>query len=156
MYHWVKRKAYISGVAKPGKNYTFNFTSCNITKIKKLNHLLWIQWGCTRLWDVTCDFQQCGILTSVDTDEPVQPPFKLRNSKWCLVSSLRVIEFSSDKQKLWSDCAYAQTDLRLCWSHIPHCCKSHVTAHIFHDWQSQERIIHFHFTSWNTWNLHFK
>ena len=23
------------------------------------------------------DFQQCGILTSVDSDEPVQPPFKL-------------------------------------------------------------------------------
>ena len=30
---------------------------------------------------VTCDFKQCGILTSVDSDEPVQPPFKLRNSK---------------------------------------------------------------------------
>ena len=27
---------------------------------------------------VTCDFQQCGILTSVDSDEPVQPPFKLK------------------------------------------------------------------------------
>ena len=23
-------------------------------------------------WAVTCDFQQCGILTSVDLDEPVQ------------------------------------------------------------------------------------
>ena len=29
----------------------------------------------------TCDFQQCGILTRADSDEPVQPPFKLRNSK---------------------------------------------------------------------------
>ena len=29
----------------------------------------------------TCDFQQCGILASVDSDEPVQPPFMLRNSK---------------------------------------------------------------------------
>ena len=29
----------------------------------------------------SCDFQQCGILTSVDSDKPVQPPFKLRNSK---------------------------------------------------------------------------
>ena len=29
----------------------------------------------------TCDFQQCGILTSVDSDVPVQPPLKLRNSK---------------------------------------------------------------------------
>ena len=28
------------------------------------------------------DFQQCGILTSVDSDEPVQPLFKLRNSKF--------------------------------------------------------------------------
>ena len=27
------------------------------------------------------DFQQCGILTSVDSAEPVQPPFMLRNSK---------------------------------------------------------------------------
>ena len=30
---------------------------------------------------LTCDFQQCGILTSVDSDEPVQPPFEPRNSK---------------------------------------------------------------------------
>ena len=29
---------------------------------------------------VTCDFQQCGILTSLDSDEPVQPPIKLRTS----------------------------------------------------------------------------
>ena len=28
---------------------------------------------------VTCAFQQLGILTSVDSDEPVQPPFKLRS-----------------------------------------------------------------------------
>ena len=25
----------------------------------------------------TCDFQQCGILTSVDSEEPVQPPLSL-------------------------------------------------------------------------------
>ena len=29
----------------------------------------------------TCDFQQCGILTSIDSDQPMQAPFKLRNSK---------------------------------------------------------------------------
>ena len=45
---------------------------------------------------VTCDFQQCGILTCVDVDEPLQPPFKLRNFKWCSVSSLTIIEYSSD------------------------------------------------------------
>ena len=27
-----------------------------------------------------CDFQQCGILTRVNSDKPVQPSFKLRNS----------------------------------------------------------------------------
>ena len=26
---------------------------------------------------MTCDFQQCGILTSVDSDEPVQPLLSL-------------------------------------------------------------------------------
>ena len=40
---------------------------------------------------VACDFQQCGILTIVDSYEPVQPPFKLRNAKCCSVSSLTVI-----------------------------------------------------------------
>ena len=40
-------------------------------------------------WAVTCDFQQCGILTWIDSVEPLQPPIKLRNSKWCSVSSLQ-------------------------------------------------------------------
>ena len=26
---------------------------------------------------------------------------------------------------------YAQADLRLCWSHIPHCWKSHVKVYVF-------------------------
>ena len=30
------------------------------------------------IWAATCDFQQCGILTSVHSDEPVQPPFTLK------------------------------------------------------------------------------
>ena len=46
-------------------------------------------------WAVTCDFQQCGIFTSVDSDEPVKFPLKLTNSKLCSVSSLAVIEYSS-------------------------------------------------------------
>ena len=49
-------------------------------------------------WAATCDFQQYGILISVDSDEPVQPLFKLRNSKWCPVSSLTVIKYLS-----WSE-----------------------------------------------------
>ena len=47
---------------------------------------------CRTILAVACDFQQCGILTSVDSYEPVQPPVKLRISKWCSVSSLTVIE----------------------------------------------------------------
>ena len=43
-----------------------------------------------------CDFQQFDILTSVDSEEPVQPPFKGRNSKLRSVSSLIFIEYSSD------------------------------------------------------------
>ena len=35
------------------------------------------------IWAVAWDFQQFDILTSVDSDEPLKPPFKLRNSKWC-------------------------------------------------------------------------
>ena len=84
----------------------------------------------TTNWAAAWDFQQFDILTSVDSDEPVQPPFKLRNSKWRSVSSLTIIEYSSDKQRLWSDCAYAQAGLRLCWSHIPHCWKSHALAQL--------------------------
>ena len=39
---------------------------------------------------------KCGIFTSkgVDSDKPVQPPFKLRNSKCCLFRSLPIIENS--------------------------------------------------------------
>ena len=42
------------------------------------------------------DFQQFDILTSVDSDDPLQQPFKLRNSKWCSVSSLIIIKYSSN------------------------------------------------------------
>ena len=59
-------------------------------------------------WAVTRAFQQCGILTRVDSDESVLPSFRLRNTKWFSVSSLTFIEYSSDYQRLWSDCAYAR------------------------------------------------
>ena len=44
--------------------------------------------------------------------------------------------FSSEKHHLYSrdksqSIAYAQGDLRLCWSHIPHCWKSHALAHYY-------------------------
>ena len=61
-----------------------------VNKIKELKNMI----------ESRYDFQQCGILTSVDSDEPVQPPDKLRNSKCCSVSSLGILEYSSDKQML--------------------------------------------------------
>ena len=36
-------------------------------------------------WAMIYYSQQRGIWTSVDSDEPVQPPFELKNSKWCFV-----------------------------------------------------------------------
>ena len=89
-------------------------------------------------WGSAWDFQQCGILTCVNSDEPVQSPVKLRNSKQCSVSSSTVIEYSSDKQRLWSVCAYAQADLSLCWSHIPNCWKSHALAQMVLNWSPNE------------------
>ena len=83
------------------------------------------------IWVAICDFQQGGKVTSVDSDEPVQPALNLRNSKCYSVSNLTVIEYSSDKHRPWSDCEYAQPDLSLCWLHIPHGTTSHVAAHLF-------------------------
>ena len=55
---------------------------------KNYNHtalMLRLIWGCSwrlEIWAVTCDFQQCSFLTSVDSGEPVQPTFKLKNFNW--------------------------------------------------------------------------
>ena len=65
-------------------------------------------------------------------------PFPALRIKWWSVSSLTVIEYSSDKQMLWSVCTYAQSDLSLSWSHIPQSSKSHVTAHIYVSWSTSE------------------
>ena len=42
-----------------------------------------------------CNFQQCGILTSVDSEEHAQPPFRLTKLQMMFVSSLTVVEYSS-------------------------------------------------------------
>ena len=61
---------------------------------------------------MTCDFQQGGTLTSVDSDEPMQPALKPRHSIWCSVSSLTLIEYLFKRQ------AKALIRLRICadWS----------------------------------------
>ena len=44
--------------------------------------------------------KKSGILTCEDSDEHLQPPIKLRQSKWCSVSILANLEYSSDQQRL--------------------------------------------------------
>ena len=59
--------------------------------------LCWILAHIIMKWAAAWDFQQFDILTSVDSDEPgLQPTLKLKNSKYCSVSSLTIIEYSSD------------------------------------------------------------
>ena len=97
------------------RNHWADWTQISRWKLSLLYGVIMV-WLCqpTLNWATAWDFQQCVILTSVDSDEPLQPPFKPRNSNYCSVSSLTIIEYSSDLQRLWSDCAYAQADLRLC------------------------------------------
>ena len=55
------------------KNYMY------IAVFHALAHIAKVFWIRT-IRAVTRDFQQCGILTSVHSDVPVQSPFQLRNS----------------------------------------------------------------------------
>ena len=52
------------------------------TKLKShclaVHHYFWTVNLHIYIGAMTLDFQQCGILTSVDSDEPVQPPCKPR------------------------------------------------------------------------------
>ena len=96
------------------------FDFFELKRTTSLTCIYWLQKSLYDIWAATCDLQQCGILTSVDSDEPLQPSFKLRYSKWCSVGSLTVKEYLSDKQRLWSVCVYAHAGLSLCWIHVYH------------------------------------
>ena len=82
--HWSK---YMPcwGVSGWSQNHIWIFHKCH-----------WFMAIDPHIWAATCDFQQWGILTSEDSDELVQPPFMLRNSKWCSVSSLIFTEYSGN------------------------------------------------------------
>ena len=45
---------------------------------------------------MTCDFQQCGSLTSVDSDEPMQPPFTVKNCNGVQSVVKQSLKYSSD------------------------------------------------------------
>ena len=93
--------------------HTLIHTQCSMAFMHG-NSQLWVKYSevrSLRSWEIKCctdqhpkcDFKQCGILTSEDSNEPVQPPFKLRNSKWYSVSSLTVIEYSRQATSKGSD-----------------------------------------------------
>ena len=107
----------------------WNGLDSNLMKLGHINRLRILSLiSAFIIWALTCDFQQCGILTSVDSDEPVQPPFKLRNPKSCSVSSQTLQDYQATT-KGSDQTAYAQAGLSLCWLHIPYCWKS-VMAHL--------------------------
>ena len=94
--------AMVSLIDKPSQQSLVSYPPSRYYTNTRMYSALWqvfsilTEYCCQSMWALTCDFQQCGILTSVDSDEPVQPPFKLRNSKCCSVSSLTIIVYSSD------------------------------------------------------------
>ena len=92
-------------------------------------------------WAATCDFQQCCILTSVDSYETVQPPYKPRNSKWCSVSSLTLIEYLAT-----SKCSDQIARMRrLIWDFAGR------TYHIVGNLMSRLKLI----SRWGSWHENF-
>ena len=121
MHHWgLKFGSYIAYIASKPKTHNarkwhcelwFWGYICNTSSCAWIHHRntnCWTLQACTHNnWAATCAFQQYGILTSVHSDEPVQPPFMLRNFKWCSVSSL-------NSHRIFKRLANALIRLRVC------------------------------------------
>ena len=75
---WTSTKQGLTGFAQPInlQPSTLPLSFSKKLSLKDEESRKWI------IWAVTCDFQQRDVLTC-DSDEPMQPPFKLRSSKWC-------------------------------------------------------------------------
>ena len=56
-----------------------------------------------------------------DSDQPVHPPSIARVLAYPSLASLEAAEVTCNQQRLWSDCANAQTDLNLHWLHKLYC-----------------------------------
>ena len=69
----------------------------------------------------------CAI--SKDLDQPVHPPSMARALVYSSLDSLEAVEGTCDQRRLWSDCADAQADLSLRWSHKSHCRFCRALAH---------------------------
>ena len=78
-------------------------------------------------------------LTWLDSDEPVQPLVKLRNSKWCSVSSVRL--------RIFKRLAKALISLRECagWSAALLVAHTTLLKISCHDSYIELQLLHFHF-----------
>ena len=69
-------------------------------------------------------------VTRKDSDQAVQPPCMARLLVHSSLDSLEAVEGTCNQRRLWSDCADAQADLWLHWSHKSYCRLSRALAHI--------------------------
>ena len=67
-------------------------------------------------------------VTSKDSGQPVNPPSIARVLVYLSSHSLEAAEGPCDQRRLWSDCADAQADLNLRWSHKSYCRFCHALA----------------------------
>ena len=72
-----------------------------------------------------CEELRCpntlGKYNKKDTDQPVYPPCVARVLVYPALDSLEAVKGTCDQRKLRSDCADAQSDLSLRWSHKSSC-----------------------------------
>ena len=69
------------------------YSSIDIHSIYMYNDVKCVNCAIHHYRATNCDFQQCGILTSVDSDEPAQPLLSLETPNAVKVSSLTFIEY---------------------------------------------------------------
>ena len=68
-------------------------------------------------------------VASKDSDQPVHPPSMARGPVYPSFDNPEAVEDTCDQRRLWLDCADAQADLSLGWSHKYYCRFCHALAH---------------------------
>ena len=73
-------------------------------------------------------------VTSNDSAQPVHPP-SMTFLVYPSLDSLEAVEDTCDQRILWSDCADAQADPSLCWSHKSYCrfCRKLAQMYIYQE-----------------------
>ena len=70
-------------------------------------------------------------MTSKDSDKPVQPPRMAMILLYPSKDSLEAVESTCDQRRFCSDCADAQANLSLRWSHKSYCRFCRALAHLY-------------------------